>query len=198
MNQTCFCLQHLCIIYKTCAAIATYHVPAKWHSFKGTLQLWWPLGPAAAPELGDPNYRVGFAAKPSHWKPATALVTLSIWAAPNGKQFNAWLLKERNLQTARNPLDKLENMQVDSGCAVSKARGASCHPKGDIKPQVDRRHLNTVTKQQEQSSPAAEDCWEKREASGFTVWTMGILTSWGTHGWMRCDFIMTVIYSGNW
>lgn len=33
------------------------------------------FNPPTAPELGDPNYNVGLAAKPSHWKPATALAT---------------------------------------------------------------------------------------------------------------------------
>lgn len=44
-------------------------------TFKRTMQLWRLFGPPTAPELGDPNYGVGFAAKPSHWKPATALAT---------------------------------------------------------------------------------------------------------------------------
>lgn len=29
-------------------------------------------------------------------------------AAPNGKQFNAWLLNEQNICSTRNPLDELE------------------------------------------------------------------------------------------
>lgn len=44
-------------------------------TFKRTTQPWRPFGPPTAPEPGDPNYSVGFAAKPSHWKPATALAT---------------------------------------------------------------------------------------------------------------------------
>lgn len=47
-----------------------------------------------------------------------------MWAVPNGKQFNAWLLKEPNICSTRNPLDKLKQA---SGLCKSFIRGLMSH-----------------------------------------------------------------------
>lgn len=44
-------------------------------------------------------------------------------AVPNGKQFNAWLLKEQNICSARNPLDELKGPRGhDEGLIWSPAK----------------------------------------------------------------------------
>lgn len=52
-------------------------------------------------------------------------------AVPNGKQFTAWLLKEQNICSTRNPLDELErprgHSEVLSGAA--RRRRAAMNPR---------------------------------------------------------------------
>lgn len=65
----------------------------------------WPT----APELGDPCYSVGFSCQTIWLESSRSFGDPGIQAVPNRKQFNAWLLKEQNICSTRNPFDKLES-----------------------------------------------------------------------------------------